>query len=375
MRAIRKTVVSSGASAVLLVGLLQPSACSEYTDAPGGPLVTGGKGSVAGASGSAGTSAVPGGVSGSTSMGGTGSGSGGTTSGPQAGTGGTGTAGGGGASGGGGGAAAGSGGAAAGTGGASAGNGGASGGVGGGGNGGASGAAGKGGTGGSGGAAVTDPFEILGKLRPSGSAGNDYDDWMNDEIGTPVVATTAVTNANIKAPILVPAGVTYDGKGQTIKPTIPGCDGSQTESQPPVFILVPGASLKNVTLSPPACDGVHMMGNNNLENVVWTDVGEDAASVRSYFPGGAINIKGGSLKSADDKAFQFNAPVQVRITDLVASDISKLVRQNGGKTFAMTVHLSNVKVSDCGEAVVRGGPNLVFTHEKVTADCPLWADD
>lgn len=372
MRAIRKTVVSSGASAVLLVALLQSSACSDASDA-GGPIGTAGKGGSSGTSGSGGAFNV-GGSSGSASTGGSASSGGGTTSMPNAGAGGTGT---GGATAGSGGAAGGNGGAAAGAGGTG-GNGGAAGGNGGGGNGGASaGAAGKGGTGGggSGGSSVTDPFDILGKLRPSGSAGNDYDDWMNEEIGTPVVATTAVTDANIKAPILVPAGVTYDGKGQTIKPAIDGCDGSQTESQPPVFILVPGASLKNVTLSPPACDGVHMMGNNNLENVVWTDVGEDAASVRSYFPGGAINMKGGSLKSADDKAFQFNAPVQVRITDLVATDISKLIRQNGGETFAMTVHLSNVKVSDCGEAVVRGGPNLVLTHENVTADCPLWEDD
>jgi hypothetical protein len=361
---------------MLAVVLLQPSACSDASD-PDGNEGGSGKGGVVGASGSGGAQSTGGSVAG-----------GGTTGVPKAGApaGGanSGTAGSGGAAGAGGTSAGGNGtaGASAGTG----GNGGATGGMSGGGSGGAKGGAagsggvggggvGGGGTGGSGGGSVTDPFEILGKLRPSGSAGNDYDDWMEGEIGTPVVASTAVADGNIKAPILVPAGVVYDGKGQTIKPSIEGCSGSQTESQPPVFILVPGAGLKNVTISPPACDGVHMMGNNTLENVVWTDVGEDAASVRSYFPGGKISIKGGSLKSADDKAFQFNAPVQVTITDLVASNISKLVRQNGGEDFPMTVHLSNVKVSDCGEAVVRGGPNCELTHENVTADCPLWEDD
>jgi hypothetical protein len=343
MRVVRKTIVSSGASMMLAVVLLQPSACSDASD-PGGDDGSSGKSggaqSTGGSLAGGGTSAVPkaGAAAGGSNTGSAG-GSGGATSGVSG-------DGSGGAKGG------------------AAGNGGAG-----------RGGAGGGGTGGSGGGSATDPFEILRKLRPSGSAGNDYDIWMDGEIGTPVVASTAVADGNIKAPILVPAGVVYDGKGQTIKPSISGCSGSQTESQPPVFILVPGAGLKNVTISPPACDGVHMMGNNTLENVVWTDVGEDAASVRSYFPGGKISIKGGSLKSADDKAFQFNAPVQVTVSDLVASNISKLVRQNGGADFPMTVHLSNVKVSDCGEAVVRGGPNCKLTSDKVTADCPLWEDD
>ena len=237
------------------------------------------------------------------------------------------------------------------------------------------------GTGGAAGAAGTgsvdpnDPFAILVKYRPSGSRGEDYDDWMNEEIGTPVVATAAVADGNIEAPILVPEGVIYDGGGQSIRPSIPGCDGSQGESQPPVFILVPGAGVKNVTIEPPACDGIHMLGDNTLENIEWTDVGEDAASVRSYFPGGSIDITGGSARSADDKVFQFNAPVQVTITDFTATDISKLVRQNGGEDFEMSVHLVDVNVSDCGEAVVRAGPNCEFTHENVTADCDLWRDD
>jgi hypothetical protein len=197
---------------------------------------------------------------------------------------------------------------------------------------------------------------------------------MNGEIGTPTVATS-LTNGKISAPILVPEGATFDGKGLTITPSIPGCSGSQTESQPPVFILTPGATLKNVTISPPACDGVHMMGNNTVENVVWTDVGEDAASVRSYFPGGTIAIRGGSATSADDKVFQFNAPVQVTISNFRATNISKLVRQNGGKDFAMSVTLNNVTVTGCGEAVVRASENCVFKYSGVTADCPIWADD
>jgi hypothetical protein len=231
------------------------------------------------------------------------------------------------------------------------------------------------GTAGTGSVDPNDPFAILVKYRPSGSRGEDYDDWMNEEIGTPVVATTAVDDGSIEAPILVPEGVIYDGGGQTIRPSIPGCDGSQGESQPPVFILVPGAGVKNVTIEPPACDGIHMLGDNTLENIEWTDVGEDAASVRSYFPGGSIDITGGSARSADDKVFQFNAPVQVTITDFTATDISKLIRQNGGEDFEMSVHLVDVNVSDCGEAVVRAGPNCEFTHENVTADCDLWRDD
>jgi hypothetical protein len=239
----------------------------------------------------------------------------------------------------------------------------------------AAGSSGAAGAAGSSGAVGTDPFAILVNYRPTGSLADGYDTWMNEEIGTPVVATEAVADGNINAPILVPPGVTYDGGGQTIEPSINGCNGGQGESQPPVFILVPGASLKNVTINPPGCDGIHMMGDNTLENIEWTDVGEDAASVRSYFPGGAINIIGGSANSAEDKVFQFNAPVQVHIRDFTATNISKLVRQNGGASFDMSVDLVNVRVSGCGEAVVRASSNCVYTHENVTADCPLWRDD
>jgi hypothetical protein len=212
----------------------------------------------------------------------------------------------------------------------------------------------------------------LEKYKPTDSKATGYDKWMNREIGTPTVAAEALADGNIKGPILIPAGATYDGKGQSIKPSIPGCDGSQTESQPPVFILAPGATLKNVTINPPSCDGVHLMGDNTLENVKWSDVGEDAASTRSYFPGGKITIKGGSANSADDKVFQFNAPVQVTISDFTATNISKLVRQNGGTSFAMSVDLMNVKVSGCKEAVVLSDTsNCKVKATNVTANCTV----
>lgn len=239
--------------------------------------------------------------------------------------------------------------------------------------GGKSGSGGTAGGGGSGGA-LEDAKTILTRIREKSSNKSNYDKWMNDEIGTPQVATS-LTNGKITAPILVPEGATFDGKGMTITPNIPGCSGTQTESQPPVFILTPGASVKNVTISPPACDGIHMMGDNTVDTVVWTDVGEDAASVRSYFPGGKITIRGGSANSADDKVFQFNAPVQVTISNFRATNIAKLVRQNGGETFPMSVSLSNVTVTGCDEAVVYASKNCTLTQSGVTADCPVWKLD
>lgn len=342
--------------------LLSGCSGSDDDDSSGmGGMGTLGKGGTTAASG--GTSTVAG-ASGATNTGGSVSsgGSAGTTA-TSGGGGSTSTSGGastGGTSGGTGGSTSTNGGGGGGAGGQTAGSGGTAGGV--------SGGASTGGTTG----APTDAKTILEKFKPTGSKASGYETWMNKEIGTPTVAATVLPDGNIKAPVLIPEGATYDGMGQSIKPSIPGCDGSQTESQPPIFILAPGATLKNVTINPPGCDGVHMMGDNTLENITWTDVGEDAASTRSYFPGGKITIKGGSAKSADDKVFQFNAPVQVTISDFTATNISKMIRQNGGSSFAMTVDLINVKVSGCKEAVVRSDTsNCKVKATNVSADCTV----
>ncbi|MGK3990811.1 pectate lyase [Sorangium sp. So ce136] len=60
-----------------------------------------------------------------------------------------------------------------------------------------------------------------------------------------------------------------------------------------------------MTITYPGCQGIHMMGDNALENITSDHLGEDAASVRSYFPGGAILIKDSKGFKAADKMTKF----------------------------------------------------------------------
>jgi pectate lyase C len=124
-----------------------------------------------------------------------------------------------------------------------------------------------------------------------------------------------------------------------------------------------------VPITYPGCEGVHMMGDNVLDNVTWVDVGEDAASVRSYFPGGEIAILNSKADHARDKTFQFNAPVNVLIQNFVGTDMGKLVRQNGGTEFELHVDLNTVNVSEVVSAVVQSASPLFFVrHHALTFD-------
>jgi pectate lyase len=205
-----------------------------------------------------------------------------------------------------------------------------------------------------------DPKEVV----KSGNPGNSkLEHYADNEIGDPTIGLEGTGTARtITGPIVVPPDVAYDGKGETLTAEGLG-DGSQDEEQKPYFILLPGASLKNVTLTAPGVEGVHMMGDNTLENIVWEDVGEDAASIRSYFPGGTIRIIGGSANSASDKVFQLNAPSKIIIKNFKATDISKLVRQNAA--IPIEVVLDGVTATNVKTALVMCN----------TSDCTLMYRD
>lgn len=46
-------------------------------------------------------------------------------------------------------------------------------------------------------------------------------------------------------------------------------------------MLEDGAALKNVVLGAPAADGIHTYGDACLSNIVWTDIGEDALTMKA----------------------------------------------------------------------------------------------
>lgn len=155
----------------------------------------------------------------------------------------------------------------------------------------------------------------------------------------------------VNSTIIVKAGQTFDGKGQTYvaNPSTLG-DGSQAENQKPVFRLEAGATLKNVIIGAPAADGVHCYGSCNINNVVWLDVGEDALTLKKA---GTVNITGGAAYKAYDKVFQINAEGTINIKNFVANDIGKLVRQNGGTSFKVVMNVDNCNISNVKDSILR----------------------
>jgi pectate lyase C len=196
----------------------------------------------------------------------------------------------------------------------------------------------------------------------------DFAGYLGEEVGQLSCATSGSGGSRtITQTIVVPPNTIYDGRGEvlTADPAAMNCDlteGEQAESQRPYFLLAPGASLRNVTINYPGCEGIHMMGDNILENITWTDVGEDAASVRSYFPGGTFAILNSRADHARDKTFQFNAPGALLIQGFQGTDMGKLVRQNGGTEFEFHVDLNDVTVSEVISAVVQSDSPLCFVR-------------
>jgi len=214
-----------------------------------------------------------------------------------------------------------------------------------------------------------DPLAMLRALAPAGEdLASDYEQYLSEEIQSVTCATQGSGGARtVTQTTFVPPNAIYDGRGEQLTADVAmmRCDtseGEQAESQKPFFLLAPGAQLRNVTIRYPGCEGVHMMGDNVLENIVWEDAGEDAASVRSYFPGGSIVIKNSEGHKAADKMFQFNAPCDVRIESFTGSDMGKLVRQNGGTEFEFRVDLNTVTLTGVISAVVQSDSPLCFVR-------------
>lgn len=121
-------------------------------------------------------------------------------------------------------------------------------------------------------------------------------------------------------------------------------DGGQGESQKPLFRVENGATLDNCIIGAPAADGVHMYNGATLRNIRWTDVGEDAATVKSG--NRTYNITGGSTRQSADKTFQVNAASTVNISGHDGSGFQTFLRQNGGTSYCCTLNVTNSRISN-----------------------------
>jgi len=185
---------------------------------------------------------------------------------------------------------------------------------------------------------------------PSGSNGGGSSSSTGNSGGGITGATCSPgSTVNVSSTIVVSSGV-YDGGCKVFNATSALGDGSQSESQKPVFRVENGATLKNVVLGNNAADGIHFYNGGNIENIRWTNVGEDAMTIKSS---GTVNVKNISGYSGEDKFIQVNAASTLNIDNCVVDKMGKFLRQNGGTTFKVQVNVSNCQISNMGEGIFR----------------------
>lgn len=169
--------------------------------------------------------------------------------------------------------------------------------------------------------------------------------------------------------IVVAAGKTFDGEGKAFKAGKSLGDGSQKEGQDPMFQLEAGATLKNTIIAPPAADGVHIEAaegkTTRMENVIWTDVGEDAFTVISGNNNSFVEVKKCGFYKADDKVGQVNGTATTTLIDCWAEDFGRFARSNGaygkGDQKAYRINIDGGNFKD-GESVLKmSSPKAVGT--------------
>lgn len=148
--------------------------------------------------------------------------------------------------------------------------------------------------------------------------------------------------------IVVPAGQVFDGKGQTFTAGKELGDGSQSESQKPLFKLEDGASLKNVVIGDNGADGIHLYGDAKIDNLHVTNVGEDAITVKANKEGKKSNVEisNSTFQNASDKILQLNADTDLTVNNVKAKDFGTFVRTNGGQQGDWDLNLSHISAQN-----------------------------
>ncbi len=168
--------------------------------------------------------------------------------------------------------------------------------------------------------------------------------------GTITGATcTSTGSQSITATIRVTSG-TYDGGCRTYNPSGDLGDGSQSEGQDPAFRVENGATLRNVILGNNGVDGVHFYNGGNLQNFRWTNVGEDAFTIKSS---GTVNVSGVTGVNSEDKFAQVNAASTLNVSNCIVDNAGKFLRQNGGTDFRIEVNVDRCQISNMGEGIFR----------------------
>ncbi|KAM0287448.1 hypothetical protein ACHAQH_000401 [Verticillium albo-atrum] len=142
---------------------------------------------------------------------------------------------------------------------------------------------------------------------------------------------------------VIPANAVFDGRMALFdRKGSPGdCNGQKEQDEAAaVFILEPGATLRNAIIGPAQAEGVHCRGPCTIENVWWEDVCEDAATFKGVGP---RYVRGGGAREASDKVFQHNGEGWLHVDGFYANKYGKFYRSCGNcsQQFQRHVNITN----------------------------------
>ena len=163
---------------------------------------------------------------------------------------------------------------------------------------------------------------------------------------------TGGSSTTVTATIRVEDGGTFDGGCNTYTGGGDLGDGSQSESQDPIFRVGPGL-VRNVYIGSNGADGIHSRNGGDVDNVLWSDVGEDAMTIKDPTNGASVyanNIEG---YDSADKFLQANDDATWTVDNCRVDNAGKFIRQNGGTTFPLHIEVSNCDISNMGEGIFR----------------------
>jgi pectate lyase C len=194
------------------------------------------------------------------------------------------------------------------------------------------------------------PEALVGSISPGADTDPVGDDGGGDVTNGAITGASCISTGTVtvRQTIVVSSGV-YDGKCQTFVPVGLG-SGDQSEDQLPVFRVENGATLKNVIIGKPGVDGIHLYNSATLDNITWTDVGEDACTVKSSGTYYIRNIEG---YNGSDKFLQINAASTLNLSNAIIHKMGKTLRQNGGTTFKINVTFDRCEIENMDEGIFR----------------------
>jgi pectate lyase C len=116
--------------------------------------------------------------------------------------------------------------------------------------------------------------------------------------------------------------------------------------------------VRNVYIGSNGADGIHSRNGGDVQNIHWSDIGEDAMTVKDPTNGGSVFANQLEGYKGSDKFLQINDDATWSVDNCIVDTVAKFIRQNGGKTFPMTITANNCQMSNLKEGVFRSdSPN------------------